>query len=43
MVSLYGEARLLDMSAMAYITRIKKTFLTDAMRSSNFIKLLWKD
>lgn len=38
MVSLYGEVRLLDMSAMAYITRIKKTFLTDAMRSSNFIK-----
>ena len=28
------------MSAMAYITRIKKTFLKDAMRSSNFIKLI---
>ena len=40
MVSLYGEVRLLDMSAMAYITRIKKTFLKDAMRSSNFIKLI---
>ena len=38
MVSLYGEVRLLDMSAMAYITRIKKTFLKDAMRSSHFIK-----
>lgn len=38
MVSLYGEVRLLDMSAMAYITRIKKTFLLDAMRSSQFIK-----
>lgn len=38
MVSLYREVRLLDMSAMAYITRIKKTFLLDAMRSSQFIK-----
>ena len=38
MVNLYGEVRLLDMSAMAYITRIKKTFLKDAMRSSHFIK-----
>ena len=26
------------MYAMAYITRIKKTFLQDARRSSNFIK-----
>ena len=40
MVSLYGEVRLLDMSVMAYITRIKKTFLTDAMRYSNFIKII---
>lgn len=38
MVSHYGEVRSLDMSAMAYITRIKKTFLLDAMRSSQFIK-----
>ena len=38
MVSLYGEVRLLDMFAMAYITRIKKTFLPDAMRSSHVIK-----
>ena len=42
MVNLYGEVRLLDMSVMAYITRIKKTFLTDAMRDSNFIKLIIK-
>lgn len=42
MVSLYGEVRLLDMSAMAYITRIKKTFLIDAMRYSNFIKIIIK-
>ena len=28
------------MSVMAYITRIKKTFLTDAMRYSNFIKII---
>ena len=40
MVNLYGEVRLLDMSVMAYITRIKKTFLTDAMRYSNFIKII---
>lgn len=38
MVSLYGEVRSLDMFAMAYITRIKKTFLPYAMRSSHFIK-----
>ena len=38
MVSLYGEVRFIDMYAMAYITRIKKTFLPDARRSSNFIK-----
>ena len=42
MVSLYGEVRLLDMSAMEYITRIKKTFLIDAMRYSNFIKIIIK-
>ena len=42
MVSLYVEVRLLDMSAMAYITRIKKTFLTDVMRFSNFIKIIIK-
>ena len=42
MVNLYGEVRLLDMSAMAYITRIKKTFLTDVMRYSNFIKIIIK-
>lgn len=30
------------MSVMAYITRIKKTFLTDAMRYSNFIKIIIK-
>ena len=42
MVNLYGEVRLLDMSVMAYITRIKKTFLTDAMRYSNFIKIIIK-
>ena len=42
MVSLYGEVRLLDMSVMAYITRIKKTFLPDARRSSNFIKRMEK-
>ena len=38
MVNLYGEVRFIDMYAMAYITRIKKTFLQDARRSSNFIK-----
>lgn len=38
MVSLYGEVRFVDMYAMAYITRTKKTFLPDARRSSNFIK-----
>lgn len=38
MVSLYGEVKFVDMYAMAYITRIKKTFLPDARRSSNFIK-----
>lgn len=37
MVSIYGEVRFIDMYAMAYITRIKKTFLLDARRSSNFI------
>ena len=42
MVNLYGEVRLLDMSVMAYITRIKKTFLTDVMRYSNFIKIIIK-
>ena len=42
MVNLYGEVRLLDMSVMAYITRIKKTFFTDAMRYSNFIKIIIK-
>ena len=42
MVSLYGEVRLLDMYVMAYITRIKKTFLPDARRSSNFIKRMEK-
>ena len=30
------------MSVMAYITRIKKTFLTDVMRYSNFIKIIIK-
>ena len=38
MVSIYGEVRFIDMYAMAYITKIKKTFLPDARRSSNFIK-----
>lgn len=38
MVNLYGEVRFTDMYAMAYITRIKKTFLPDARKSSNFIK-----
>ena len=42
MVNLYGEVRLLDMSVMAYITRIKKTFLIDVMRYSNFIKIIIK-
>ena len=42
MVNLYGEVRLLDMSVMAYITRIKKTSLPDARRSSNFIKRMEK-
>ena len=42
MVSLYGEVRFIDMYAMAYITRIKKTFLPDARRSSNFIKSMEK-
>ena len=30
------------MSVMAYITRIKKTFLTDVMRYSNFTKIIIK-
>ena len=42
MVSIYGEVRFIDMYAMAYITRIKKIFLPDAMRSSNFIKRMEK-
>ena len=42
MVSLYGEVRFIYMYAMAYITRIKKTFLPDARRSSNFIKRMEK-
>ena len=42
MVSLYGEVRFIDMYAMAYITRIKKIFLPDARRSSNFIKSMEK-
>ena len=42
MVSLYGEVRFIDMYAMAYITRIKKTSLPDARRSSNFIKRMEK-
>ena len=42
MVSLYGEVRFIDMYAMAYITRIKKTFLPDARMSSNFIKRMEK-
>ena len=42
MVSLYGEVKFVDMYAMAYITRIKKTFLPDARRSSNFIKRMKK-
>ena len=42
MVSLYGEVRFIDMYAMAYITRIKKTSLPDARRSSNFIKRMKK-
>ena len=42
MVSLYGEVRFIDMYAMAYITIIKKTFLPDARRSSNFIKRMEK-
>ena len=42
MVSLYGEVRFIDMHAMAYITRIKKIFLPDARRSSNFIKRMEK-
>ena len=42
MVSLYGEVRFIDMYVMAYITRIKKTFLPDARRSSNFIKRMEK-
>lgn len=42
MVSLYGEVRFIDMYAMAYITRIKKTFLPDARRSLNFIKSMEK-
>ena len=42
MVSLYGEVRFVDMYAMAYITRTKKTFLPDARRSSNFIKRMEK-
>ena len=42
MVSLYGEVRFIDMYAMEYITRIKKIFLPDARRSSNFIKRMEK-
>ena len=42
MVSLYGEVRFIDMYAMEYITRIKKIFLPDARRSSNFIKCMEK-
>ena len=42
MVSIYGEVRFIDMYAMAYITKIKKTFLPDARRSSNFIKHMEK-
>ena len=42
MVSLYGEVKFVDMYAMAYITRIKKIFLPDAMRYSNFIKRMEK-
>ena len=42
MVSLYGEVRFIDMYAMAYITRIKKIFLPDVRRSSNFIKRMEK-
>lgn len=42
MVSLYGEVKFVDMYAMTYITRIKKIFLPDARRSSNFIKRMEK-
>ena len=42
MVSLYGEVRFVGMYAMEYITRIKKIFLPDAMRYSNFIKRMEK-
>ena len=42
MVSLYGEVRFIDMYAMEYITRIKKIFLPDVRRSSNFIKRMEK-
>ena len=42
MVSLYGEVRFIDMYAMEYITRIKKIFLPDARRSSNFINRMEK-
>ena len=42
MVNLYGEVKLLDMSVMAYNKKIKKTFLTDVMRFSNFIKIIIK-
>ena len=42
MVSLYGEVRFIDMYVMAYITRIKKIFLPDVRRSSNFIKRMEK-
>ena len=42
MVSLYWEVRFIDMYAMEYITRIKKIFLPDARRSSNFIKRMEK-
>lgn len=42
MVSLYGEVKFVDMYAMVYITRIKKTFLPDARRSLNFIKSMEK-
>ena len=42
MVSLYGEVRFVGMYAMEYITRIKKIFLPDVRRSSNFIKRMEK-
>ena len=42
MVSLYVEVRFIDVYAMAYITKIKKIFLPDVRRSSNFIKRMEK-